>query len=486
MQHAPRHIFIVPDEHAEELIEQAAKREVHVVVRAEAHGGAGFQNIQPDIIKAAAAEAANALLGDAHAPISAANVTVRKAEHRGGELITYRLRIACDTSMRAQALERAVTSQGALVMRWGDRENVPGMLLTHGQPTDAMYMLRITSQQQLRPRWLYSTLAGPLGITPVWVTEVLVGEEPYGEPMAGVGYWPGQEEPELGLKVHPHFCQGVAGRATQARDGEDRQYLVLVEGCHAAVNEVVAASRSVGKITIATSEAVRARNARVPTAVHMTVERFIPRLPKPSRPPEAPAGVPNPLARPAWGSPMVRADPAHAAPPPAAVVTQPTAVGAGGVGGTEVVDLLSGSEDEAGEVAEPFDPPSPASQQGAQLTQPTSPPAGGTLPSQTDQTRRPGLRGTPPTPPAAAAARRPPDGGAGDGDASRKRHAVAGGVDAMEHDLREPAATAAAAAARGAGGGPPPGPAQVPADQPGAVSPLPPGGDAPLAPHAAT
>lgn len=334
---APSHIFIVADEHAEALFEQAATKEVEAVVRAERYSGEDFANIPLDALCEAAARAVNGLLPGAHAPIAPGDVRVRRGEHKGGAVVTYKLRITCSTAMHAQALAEAIADLGGLVMQLGERSNVPAMPLMGGQPTDAMYMLHISSRHKLSLEWLYHTLSRDMGIKAVWLAALDVPQDQhYGEPLLRERYWPdaGAGEQHGMQGIHPYFLQGVAARAHSMGEEDDRHYLALVDGFHGAVNTVVAAVRAAGKVVIGASAAAlaRARQSGAPAqgTVELRVERFIPRMPPPPTaaqvgqqqtrdPPVVPASpAPAPVA-----VPLVAAVPTEGGLAPAAVVAAP-------------------------------------------------------------------------------------------------------------------------------------------------------------------
>ena len=200
---------------AKQVLEAAVRRVVMVVVRVEkGNSGSDFSSVQPEVILPAAAAAVNGLLPE-RPPGGQEDIRLSGSSHRNGDgggvfysclghregaynpcpkwarigdMWAYKLLITCCDAAHALALEQAIMAQGGLLMQWGERPNVPGMLLAQGKPTDAAYFLRICSPHKLDPVMLRGVLE-EMGIVAKWVAAVQVPQGEYGEALMGDREW---------------------------------------------------------------------------------------------------------------------------------------------------------------------------------------------------------------------------------------------------------------------------------------------------------
>ena len=173
---------------AKQVLEAAVRRVVTVVVHAEkGNSGSDFSVCSAQdasqVILPAAAAAVNGLLPD-RPPVGQEDIRLSGSSHRNGNMWAYKLLITCHDAAHALALEQAIMAQGGLLMQWGERPNVPGMLLAQGKPTKAAFILRICSPHKLDPVMLRGVLE-EMGIMAKWVAAVQVPQGDYGEALMG-------------------------------------------------------------------------------------------------------------------------------------------------------------------------------------------------------------------------------------------------------------------------------------------------------------
>ena len=322
--HAVSSTFVVSPALAQELMEAAQRRDVTVVVRADrGASGADFATVQPGVILPAAAKAANALLQQLgmERMVECSAIRLLHSDHRGGDVHAYKLRITCADGSHAHALEQGIAAQGGLVMQWGDRQHVPGMLLNQGQPTDATYFVRLCSRNTLRPDFVRSLLKD-MGIDPVWVARVQLPQEGYGDAAMGGRSWGDGLQPDgeaAALGVHPYLLGSVSEAASREHTSDECHYLALIDGCHAAVNKRVEEVRAGAGINLQ----VPAGTPQGPhgfRGMRISLFRHIPRLPKAAQQQQGGAATPasHLPATATWAAPMVAPAAPDVVPPPAA------------------------------------------------------------------------------------------------------------------------------------------------------------------------
>ena len=272
---------------AKQVLEAAVRRVVMVVVRAEkGNSGGDFSSVQPEVILPAAAAAVNGLLPD-RPPVGQEDIRLSGSSHRNGDMWAYKLLITCRDAAHALALEQAIMAQGGLLMQWGERSNVPGMLLAQGKPTDAAYFLRICSPHKLDPVMLRGVLE-EMGIVAKWVAAVQIPQGDYGEALMGEREWQGGLGPEVGDHgVHPYFLGSIAEVAKKEHTLDEYHYLALVDGCHGAVNKWVEAVRMGSDFGLSVPDQARTLYPEQYagfSGLRMRLARHIPRMPKPAQP----------------------------------------------------------------------------------------------------------------------------------------------------------------------------------------------------------